>query len=299
MAVIVKRRNVAAVPVETNKGDSMAGFDPTTGQPIPDPPALQNQPLPSQGVTIQMPPQVTPPSNVLTPELQALFDAERERVRKEEKDKLYETMEQQRLQGEAQAAQLATLTQEREERLQVEAAAQAQAAQEEEARRQAEMTALERMQEIERNADARLRETEEALERERILRQREMELSSIMQYRAGRLAEESENIMPQFVDFVRGNTQEEIESSIADVKTRTAAIVAEVQQTQVSNRQQLTMPVSGAPMVTQETLVGADQQVTYSNEDLRNMTNEEYAQIRPQLQGAVSRAVAERGIYGA
>lgn len=307
MAVIVKRRNVPAVSVETNKGDSqMAGFDPVTGLPIPDAPApdpTQGQ-TPPGGVTVNFPvqPQPTtqqPPTGLgvgaagaLSPEMQALLDTERERVRKEEKDKLYPEMQ-------GLQAQVKTLS-DAEEARQTELAAQQQAAAEaDRLRQEAEMTNLERMQKIADDSAAALRAAQEETERERILRTREMELSQIREYRAGRLAQEADNIMPQFADFVRGNTREEIEASIEDVKGRTAAIVADVQQTTQGQRQQLTMPVSGAPSVDPGTLIGAEQQRTYTNEELRAMTNDDYEKIRPQLMQAASHAVAERGIYGA
>jgi len=298
MVVIVKRRSVPAVSVETDKGDSMAGFDPQTGEPIPDAPVVDpNQPPPGSVTVIQQQPPVAPPT--LSPELQALFDAERERVRQEEKNKLYETLEQQRTAAEQQRQQLEVLTQERDQRLAAEAEQQRLASEEAERLRQAEMSAIERMQEIERQADEKLRQANETIERERILRERETAYSEVLQYRAARLAEESDNIMPQFIDFVRGNTREEIDATIADVKGRTDAIMNEIQQTQQQGRQALNMPVSGAPVVSAEALTGADGQRTFTNDDLRNLSDDEYAQYRNQLLGATSQAVRERGVYGA
>ena len=278
----------------------MAGFDPQTGEPIPDPPATQTTAtqVPPGGIVVNVPqvqapaPVQQPSSSTLTPEMQAILDAERERVRKEEKDKLYPTIEEQR-------QQLEILTREREERIAAEEEAQRIAAEEEQKRREAEMSALERMQEIEQRADQRIRELEERAERERILREREMAYSEVLQYRAARLAEEADNIMPQFADYITGNTPEEVEASIERAKEKTAQVVAEVQQNQFQGRQALNMPVSGAPAVSPETLVGADQQRVFSNDDLRNMDQSEYAQIRSQLLGAAGQAVRERGLYGA
>ena len=276
----------------------MPTFDPQTGEPIPDPPvAAPAAPQPG-AITINVPQVQTttdppaPTTTALTPEMQAILDAERERVRKEEKDKLYPTIEE--LQG-----QVRTLAEDREARIAAEEEAQRQAAEEERLRREAEMSALERVQQIEAEMDRRLKDAEERAERERILREREMQFSEVLQYRAQRLAEEADNIMPQFADYVNGNTREDVEAAIQLAKEKTAQVVAEVQQTQFAGRQSLSMPVSGAPSVTPEALVGSDQQRVLTNEDLRNMDQSEYAALRTQLLGATSQAVREKGVYGA
>lgn len=275
-------------------------FDPATGQLIPDPPQPTPQPTGTPaapgGITINVPPSPPAPSapaaGTLSPEMQAILDAERERVREEEKNKLYPQIEE--LKGTVK-----TLSDAEAER-QAEIAAQQQAAAEaERLRQEAEMSALERVQQIEQQMNDRLRAAEEQAERERLLREHETRFSAVLQYRARRLAEEADNIIPQMADLVRGNTEEEIDASIEDMKTRTAAIAQDVQQAQFSSRQQIPMPVSGAPAVSQEALIGADNQRTLSIDDLRNMDASEYAKNRDQLLGATSAAVRERGLYGA
>lgn len=267
----------------------MAGFDPVTGQPIPDPPAAP--PAPPAPIVVNVPPQAPPPAApVLTEELKTYFDQERERVRQEEKNKLYPEM--QSLQD-----QVKTLA-EAETARQAEIDAQAQAAAEaERLRQEAEMTAVERVQQIEESMNQRIAAAEEKAAVADALRLREAELGQLLTYKAQRVGQESENIMPELVDFVRGNTREEIDASIEDVKARTASVVAQVQAQQQQGRQALAMPVAGGPALEPNAMAGGDQQRTLSAEDIRNMSMEDYAQFRPQLLQAGGQRVRENGLY--
>lgn len=274
-------------------------FDPVTGLPIADPPPAQppqtvSNALPpqQQPIVVQLPQQPpAPTAPVLTDELKAYFDQERERVRQEEKNKLYPQIDE--LQTTVKTLADAETARQAELDTQAQAAAEA-----ERLRQEAEMTAVERVQQIERDMDARLKAAEEERDRERVLRQREAELGQLLTYRATRVGQESDNIMPELVDFVRGNTQEEIDASIEDVKARTASVLAQVQQQQVGNRQQLAMPVSSGPALEPNAMAGGDGgQRALTAEDIRNMSMEDYNLYRPQLLAASGQRVAQNGLY--
>lgn len=271
-------------------------FDPNTGLPVTAPPIEPlGQQLPT-GVTINMGDQpghpVTTTGDAMSAQqladLEVFVNAERERVRNEEKNKLYpEIQELRSTVGELQA--------DRQARQDAETQAEADRIEQARLAEEAQMSQLQLFERRQEESEARIRQLQESNERERVLREKEAEWSALVGYKARRMAEEADNIMPQFVDFVRGNTEAEIEASIADVKTRTEAIVADVQQSTQQQRRLIPLPVSGTPPVDMQG--GGDQERELSVEDLRNMTAAEYEAYRPQLLAATSQRVREQGVY--
>ena len=221
-------------------------------------------------------------------EIQALLDAERERVRKEEKDKLYPQIDELK-------TQIKTLAEEREARIVAEEEFSRQRAEEERLAQEAEMTALQRLEQYQSEQDRRFAELEAERDRERALREREAEYARVVEYRARRMAEESDQIAPQLMDYISGTTEEEIEHSIQTAKAKTAQILEEVSQAQLGQRRQMSPPVSGVPPV--DMLGGGEQQRALSAEDIRSMDMSEYQQYRSQLLGAASDRVRNQGVY--
>lgn len=272
----------------------MAGFDPVTGAPIPDPPAPSLGPSPLT-VNLQTPPPPPPPA--VPPELRAIFDAELnqriEQARKEEKDKLYPQLDELR-------GTVTVLTQEREERLQSEATAQQAAAEAERLRQESELSANERIaQELARTNttwEQRFAEIEAERQNERALLTKESEFRALEDYKARRRAEESDNIVPQFLDLVSGNTKEQVDASIQDMIARSAALVADLQAQQQGQRRQIPLPVTGAPS---GDIPGGpdDARVSFTPEQLASMDMSEYAAMRSQLLGAVGQRVRDGGLY--
>jgi hypothetical protein len=301
VTVEVKRRNVPSL-VENEEGVTpemtmTTNWDPNDpnnqGQgshyvPNNGTSAGQTQPL-----IINMPPaqQGTTNSPTLSAEFQAFLDSRIEQVRKEEKDKLYPTIEE--LKG-----QLGELTAEREERIKREEEAQQQAAEEARLRQESEQTALERLQNFQQEAEQRFTE----LTRERDLaeaqRQKEFEWSRLQDYRTRRIAEESANIAPQFVDYISGNSEEQVEMSIAQAINKTNEIMNEIAAVNQRQRQAVPLPTTGMPATSLEGLSGTDQQqMSFTPEQLRDMPIEEYSKYRSQLMGALSSRVREQGPY--
>ena len=92
----------------------------------------------------------------------------------------------------------------------------------------------------------------ERLERERAfaLLDTERRFQDLMNYRAQRIEQERDSIVPQLIDLVSGSSQDEIEQSIATLKDKSAGIMQDVQQATASAKQSMagtrvTAPASG------------------------------------------------------
>ena len=92
----------------------------------------------------------------------------------------------------------------------------------------------------------------ERLERERAfaLLDTERKFQDLMNYRAQRIEEERDSIVPQLIDLVSGSSQEDIEQSIETLKAKSAGIMQDVQQATMNAKQsmagtRITAPASG------------------------------------------------------
>lgn len=276
-------------------------IDPQTGQPIPP------QPLPPQppqyippaptGLSVPVPPLPPPaiPTHFTKEQVEEMLNAERERVRQEEKNKLYPEIE-------SQKEALRVLTEDRDQRLAAEQEAQRQA---EEAQRQAELAQLTVAERIETQVheqgqqwEQRFAQMQEERDREKALREKEAEFNGLNEYRNQRLLAEAENIAPQLQGFVRGNTQQEIDAAIEQAKVASQDIVQEFQSRTVGLQRQLAPPPTGAPGAsTLDPMSPQPQTETYSAEQLRSMSMEEYAARRNEMLNATSQRVAQQGLY--
>jgi hypothetical protein len=223
-------------------------------------------------------------------------EEEVERIREQEKSKLYgrlNSFEQQlasiQAEREAAAQQAATLAQE---------AAEAQRLREE-----AEMDAKQLVQRTREEFETRLAEVQQEAEQTRLILEMERKFAALNAYANKRIGEEMEQqtIMPELLDLIAGDTEEQIEESIAFAKAKTAAIVASVQATLQQNPQQ-TAPLLAGPRGTNITAppVGPMEtqtaQQTFSVEDLRNMSMDEYSKNRHRLLSP--QAQRGQGLFG-
>lgn len=133
---------------------------------------------------------------------------------------------------------------------------------------------------------------QEAQEREKAfaLLEKERAFAELNQYRARRLEEERENIIPELIDLISGNNPQEIEESIAGLKARSARILDSAQQAMQSARREMTgsrvtAPPSG-PLDTNS------DQSQFTAEQLAAMSVTDYAKYRTKLLG---QAASERG----
>jgi chromosome segregation ATPase len=217
------------------------------------------------------------------------------KARAQEKAKLYPQVE--KLQEE-----LAVLKKEREERQALEAERAAKR-KEREAQRDAERKAQE---EDEMSFKKLLKTKEEEfqaqLEQERIERekaiallQREREFQELNQYRQQRLEAERDNIIPELIDLISGDTKDEIEQSIAGLKERSSKIFDSVAAASQQTRKEMvgtraTLPASGP-------LDNDSEQRSYSPTDINNMSMADYVKNRAKLLGGTGNNRGQ-GLFG-
>jgi len=206
-------------------------------------------------------------------------DEDLARVRSQEKDKLYPQIS-------SLKEELDAIKREREEesaqKLAEQTAREAQIA--EESKRKQE-------EELELRDLLKVKETEwsEQLERERnererafALLEREKSFAELNSYRTERIQQESENIIPDLIDYVQGNTPEEIEDSIQGLKAKSSSILEAAQQAMQAARRDMpgtrvTTPSNAGPL---DIETGNRQ---FTAEDISSMSLNDYAKYRSQL----------------
>ena len=211
------------------------------------------------------------------------------KVRKEEKEKLYpelqrvgeleHTVQELREAREAELAQIEAARQAEAERLRLE--------------EEAKQTELERLASRQAELEAQLEAQRLETERNAALLRREAEHASLVQYRAELIQQHTDEIAPQLLDFIEGNSREELEQRVALAIQRSAEIVQELQSRQLQQTRQVAPPPSGAPPV--DLLGQTPQERVFTPEDIANMSPSEYAANRPLLLQAASERVRSQG----
>ena len=137
----------------------------------------------------------------------------------------------------------------------------------------------------------------ERLERERAfaLLEQERKFQEVTNYRQQRVEQERENIVPELIDLVDGNSADEIEQSIAMLKEKSVRILSSAQQAMQNARQQMagtriTNPAAGP-------LDNDSDQKTYSPDSIREMSLADYAKQRAKLLGAAA-SNRGQGLFG-
>lgn len=213
-----------------------------------------------------------------------------ERIRKEEKDKLYSQLEEQKKSlGALQAAE--SKRQSDEEKAQKAAAAAQQKAEE------AELSAKELIDRRNSEWEQRFAEMQKQQDVERTMWEKEKSFAALREYTQGRVqqAVASNQIAPELADFVSGNTQQEIDSSIEFVASKSNEIAANVQSATEQARAGLrgVSPTGYATTGPMDIQPGQEQ---FSVEDLKNMNMQEWGKNRTKLLAAAS--ANQRGLLG-
>lgn len=213
-----------------------------------------------------------------------------EAARKQERDKLYGRIE-------TQESTLKELKADRDARLKAEEDARKEAERLAEAQRVEALSAAERLAEVIAENERRWSEVEEERARERAILDKEIQLRQLDQYLTKRLAEVADQVEPNLLDYIRGNSVEEIEQSIALAVEKTNRIVEAAQGFQdAARRAQRGPSVSGAPPVGPLDNNPTYEQVTA--QDIAAMDPETYRQNRDRLMQAASQRVRQSGPYG-
>lgn len=253
--------------------------------------------IPADSITVNVPP--APPAApaqgwneeefLKSPAVAALLAS----VRKEEKDKLYPTIENLK-------TQVSDLTASKQAEIAA-AAEQARKDAEETARKTfEESTAKDLVAQTRAEFEERLAEIQRERDEERALREKESQFNSIREYAQTKVkaALDAGQIAPELAHLVSGNSEAEIDASLATITSTTEALVANMQQAVQQ------VPAAPAPRGVSPTgfasgngpmdLVGNTR--TLSPADIANMSMAEYAKLRPQL--GTARESAQRGLFG-
>jgi DNA repair exonuclease SbcCD ATPase subunit len=239
---------------------------------------------------IQIPVDPAPPAEPKTENTKFFTEDDIQRVRQQEKDKLYKRLEDADGRVKSMEEQLTLLSQEREAAIkQAEERAKAEA----EALRQREMEELsakelltkkedefnQRINQVEEEWKTRFNELETQRQAQEALLDKERYLQSLESYRQRRLQEEQETIIPELRDLVSGNNEDEIENSISVLRDRSSAIIESIQQASQPTR------LRGAPVTAPPTgpLENQQEYQTMTAEDIRNMPMDQYVKMRERL----------------
>jgi len=218
-----------------------------------------------------------------------------ESIRKQEKDKMYKRLEEADTRVKSMEEQMGVISAEREA---AKKEAEARAAKESEILRQREVDELSakelllkreeefnvKLQEIDGEYKRRFEEIEGQRQAQEAIIEKERRLQEINSYRNRRLQETQEEIIPELIDLVSGNTEDEIETSISVLRDRSNAIMESIQQATAQQQGRLRgAPVTAPPVGPMETQT---EYQTLNADDIRNMTMDQYAKMRDRLLNA-------------
>jgi DNA repair exonuclease SbcCD ATPase subunit len=219
-------------------------------------------------------------------------DEDLAKVRSQEKDKLYPQID--KLKEEVE-----NLKKEKQEEAARKAADEAAKMAAESAKQQAQLE-----DELDAKSLIKVKEQEwsEQLERERTERERafallerERDFANLQSYKQTKLEQERDNIMPELLDLVSGNTAEEVDASIESLKERSARILESAQSAMQNARKEMTgtratLPPAG-PLETNT------EQRNFTAQDIASMSMNEYAKYRDKLMSDTARGKS-KGLFG-
>lgn len=211
--------------------------------------------------------------------------ADIEKARKEEKDKLYRSIETIKSQNQSFESELSALRAEREAREAEETkrreAAEAQARSQAEEKLSAKELIESKLNEVNQTWAEKFAQIEREREQERVVAAKEREFGELRAYigqRVGQVQAEG-SVAPELLDLISGNTPEEVESSITLLQAKTDAIVKSVEETRRNTV--AAMPgVSTAGYATTGPLDSQSGTQTFSAQDIAAMDMQQYAAFR-------------------
>jgi len=208
-----------------------------------------------------------------------------QRVREQEKSKLYpqidslkEEINLLKKDREAQLAEASRIAKEKED------AARKLA--------ESEMDVRSLLEKKEQEWAAQLEEIRQEGARKDALLERERQYAELTAYRNRRLAEEQDNIMPELVDLISGNSADEIEQSITGLRERSAKILESAQQAMQSARRDM----KGTSTTLPPTMENNSAQQQFTADQIAAMSVTEYAKYRDRLFPGANNQ--NKGIFG-
>jgi hypothetical protein len=260
--------------VDTGSGLLVGGHQPAQRVPPVDWQPQQGQP---QQQLTQPPSQ--PPQQGQPQQQQPQFrwtDEDLERVRQQEKDKLYGRIDE--VQQQLRQIQADREQEQAERQRLADEAAEAQRLREE-----SEMEVRDLLARKETEWQSQLSKLEQRYDADRAVFEKERAFAQVQEYRRDRIEQEQEFILPELRDLISGDTPEAIDASINVMKARSEQIftnmAAATQQPQIPFQ-----PRGAAP--TAPPVGPMEQMPSYESltpDDIRNMDMETYKRYRGQL----------------
>lgn len=217
------------------------------------------------------------------------------KAREQEKAKLYPQLEKMK-------EELSSLKREREEAAAREAERQARIAEEETRAAQLKKEQEENELSFKDLLKKKEQEFQSQLENERLERERaialldqERKFQELMNYRQSRLEQERDNIIPELIDLIEGDSQDAIEQSINTLKEKSARILDSAQQAMQSARAQMAGPRITAPAAGPLDTNSDPQSLT--PDSIRDMSLADYAKQRAKLLGNAANNRGQ-GLFG-
>jgi hypothetical protein len=210
------------------------------------------------------------------------------RVRSQEKDKLYPQIDKLK-------EELDTLKRDRDAEIAAKAAEETERIAERKRQEEDELGVRDLLKVKEQEFAEQLDRERQERERAFALLEREKSFAELQSYRTTRLDQERENIIPELVDLIAGNTPEEIEESIQGLKDRSSRILDSAQQAMQAARRDMTGTRVTTPAAGPLDIETGTKQFTA--EDISGMSLNDYAKYRNQLlsPGAQGRS---KGLFG-
>jgi len=201
------------------------------------------------------------------------------KVRSQEKDKLYPQIEKLKEELDLIKKESASRSAVEAER---EAALEAQKAEEAKRKQEEELEVRDLLKVKEQEWADQLELERQERERAFALLEREKTFAELQGYRNQRVEQERDNIVPELIDMVTGDTVEEIESSIQGLKAKSSSILESVQQAMQAARRDMTgTRVTTPPNAGPLDIEAGNKQLSAA--DIANMPMHEYAKLRNQI----------------
>lgn len=210
------------------------------------------------------------------------------KVRSQEKDKLYPQIEKLK-------SELEEIKKAREAELAAKQAEKEAVDAEERARLEADLDVRELLKKKETEWNEQLERERQERERAFALLEREKSFAELQNFRQQRLEEERESIIPELLDLVTGNTQDEINASIEGLKERSVRILESAQQAMQTARKEMTGSRVTAPPTGPLDINSEQRNLTA--DEIAAMPMNEYAKYRQRLLSPSAQG-RSKGLFG-
>ena len=245
------------------------------------------------GITIP----ITPPAPVEQPPRQ--FTAEDiEAARKQEKDKVYKTIESWEEKFAEAGQQLADLQKDKDTAVTEAAAKATKDAEEAAAKRWEEQDSKTLVADVRAEFEKKLSDMADQNSLERATFAKERSFTELRDYAQVKVSEAvaANEIAPELVGYVTGNNTQEIDASLVRVKATTESLLASIAAATAPQVAPRGVSTTGyAPVGPMD---GDQSHKTYTAQDIQNMSIEEYTANRQALLGAAASAGHDRGMFG-